>query len=171
MAEMGKVAVALFGLTALVPAEFILERLAGPTQGRATQSRFALKRNYDLKKEGVHMANRLRQFAAGARLKDIESLTSNSAAGLDRAAFAAEYAGVFRSDAVQLRDEIFARLPKSRRPDVPYVALDFASSPDMLEQGADALEQLARLLPAMEYREPERSLPRAPKTWIPLWAV
>jgi hypothetical protein len=172
MAEIGKVAVALFGLTALVPAEFVLERFAQPAQARrASDSRFASKRNYDLKKDGLRMAQRLREFAAGARLKDIERLASNSARGLDRAAFAAEYAGAFRADALQLRDEILSRLPKSRRPEVRYVALDFAASPDMLEEGADALEQLARLLPVMEFREPERSLPRAPGNRIPLWAV
>ena len=171
MADVAKVAVALFGLTALVPAEFILERLARPFDGRAIHSRFRHKRNYDLKKDGLRMAKQLREFAASARLKDIDRLTSNSALGLDRAAFAAEYAGSFRTDAVQLRDELLARLPKSKRPRASYVALDFGSSPDMLEEGADMLEQLARLLPAMEYWEPERKLPAAPKGSTPLWAV
>lgn len=171
MVDSAKIAVALFGLTALAPGDFILERVAPLSQGQTLASRFAQKRNSDLKKEGIRMATRLRDFAASARLREIESLSARGMFGLDRAAFAKAYAGVYRAEAVQLRDEILARLPRSKRPVSPYVALDFATSPDMLEEGAGVLEKLARILPEMPYREPEHALPHAPPNRLTLQVV
>jgi hypothetical protein len=171
MADTVKVALALFGLTALAPAEFLLEHLARAPETRQSGSRFALHRNSDLKREGARMADRLREMAARGRRNDIESLAARSAEAIDRSAFAAEYASALRADAVQLRDEILARLPRARRAGAPHLALEVAGSPDGLETAADALEQLARLLPSMRYWEPEATIPEPQPDPRPLWAV
>ena len=170
MAGTAKIAAALLGLAALVPTELVLERVAQPTD-RMIRSRFEGMRNYDLKREGVRTATRLRGYAAKLRLQEIESLSANSAVAFDRTAMMDEYAITLRVNAVQLRDEILERLPRTKRPDLPYVTLDFASSAEMLEQGATTLETLANLLPQMQYREEHRSLPPAPSTRHPLLVV
>jgi hypothetical protein len=65
-------------------------------------------------------------------------------------------------EAVQLRDEILQRMPKSKRPDLPYGAFELAHSAEMIEEAADVLETLAKLLPAMWYRDEEWRAPAAP---------
>lgn len=171
MAGRAKITAALLGLAALVPAEMLLEWKAAPAPDRLIRSRFNDMRNYDLKREGIRTASRLRSYAAKLRLQEIESLSTNSAVAFDKTAMLDEYAITLKIDAVQLRDELMARLPRTKRPDLPYMRLDFASSAEMLEKGASMLETLADLLPHMQYRDEQRTLPAVPRVGHSLLVV
>jgi hypothetical protein len=168
MPATAKVAIAVFGVTVIVPAEFVLDKIGAPSHAAHVASRFASMRNHDLKKQGIRMAAQLRGCAAKARLRQIEALSGGGPRAGHAGAFsAADYPAKLRGEAVQLRDELLARMPSSKRPDLPYLSLDFATTVEMIEQGASALEELSRILPEMQYHEDPPPVSGAPAAEAP----
>jgi hypothetical protein len=148
----GILGIALLALAAMVPAQLAIDRMAAPPH-QAADSPFAAVRNHELRKQALRMAAKLRDHAAKARVRELHSLRIESGKPFEPLDLLAEYDRRFKPRALQLRDEMLSRLPLAKRPDLPDGTLEFASTAAMIDEAAELLETLARMLPEMWYRE------------------
>jgi hypothetical protein len=156
-----KLFLASFVIAALVLAHLAMRELWSP-KPQVVRSRYSNLRNYELKKEGIRVAERLRRQAARARLREIDALLApQRGASVSALALGSDGRSLV-VEAIQVRDEMLSRLPRAKRPKLPYTVLELARSAEMIDEAADVVETLARLLPEMWFRDEEWRAPAAP---------